>query len=171
MPIVSIAKREEELLVYKTGSQVDMAFIKQVQPQPRSDIAIHEDGDVYIVNLHPNQRNASSHSKNLRASTEQNYKEHPEAEDNALAATDIVKLFQRIRDESHRFAVSYHTVLKRQQQTKNQLEEIPGVGPKTRAKLLKKFGSISRIRNASLTDLEKIVDKELAKKIMLMLSS
>lgn len=171
VPIVSIAKREEELLVYKTGSQVDMAFIKQVQPQPRSDIAIHEDGDVYIVNLHPNQRNASSHSKNLRASTEQNYKEHPEAEDNALAATDIVKLFQRIRDESHRFAVSYHTVLKRQQQTKNQLEEIPGVGPKTRAKLLKKFGSISRIRNASLTDLEKIVDKELAKKIMLMLSS
>lgn len=102
---------------------------------------------------------------------EQNHKEHPEAEDNALAATDIVKLFQRIRDESHRFAVSYHTALKRQQQTKNQLEEIPGVGPKTRAKLLKKFGSINHIRNAPLTDLEKIVGKELAKKIMLMLSS
>ena len=132
---------------------------------------IHEDGDVYVVNLHPSQRNAGSHSKNLRASTEQNYKEPPEIEDNNLATTDIVKLFQRIRDESHRFAVSYHTALKRQQQTKNQLEEIPGVGPKTRAKLLKKFGSINRIRSASLTDLEKIVDKDLAKKIMLMLSS
>ena len=171
VPIISIAKREEELLVHKTGSQVDMAFIKQVQSQPRVDIAIHEDGDIYIVNLHPSQRNAGSHSKNLRASTEQNYKECLETEDSALAATDIIKLFQRIRDESHRFAVSYHTALKRQQQTKNQLEEIPGIGPKTRAKLLKKFGSISRIRNASLTDLEKIVDKELAKKIMLMLSS
>ena len=171
VPIISIAKREEELLVHQTGSQIDTAFIKQVQSQPRVDIAIHEDGDVYVVNLHPSQRNAGSHSKNLRASTEQNYREHPETENSTLATTDIVKLFQRIRDESHRFAVSYHTALKRQQQTKNQLEEIPGVGPKTRAKLLKKFGSISRIRNASLTDLEKIVDKELAKKIMLMLSS
>lgn len=171
VPIISIAKREEELLVHKTGSQIDTAFIKQVRLQPRANIAIHEDGDVYVVNLHPSQRNAGSHSKNLRASTEQNYNKHLEVEDNVLATTDIVKLFQRIRDESHRFAVSYHTMLKRQQQTKNQLEEIPGVGPKTRAKLLKKFGSISRIRNASLTDLEKIVGKELAKKIMLMLSS
>ena len=171
VPIISIAKREEELLVHKTGSQIDIAFIEQVRSQPRTDIMIHEDGDVYVVNLHPSQRNAGSHSKNLRASTEQNYKEPPEIEDNNLATTDIVKLFQRIRDESHRFAVSYHTVLKRQQQTKNQLEEIPGVGPKTRAKLLKKFGSINHIRNASLTDLEKIVGKELAKKIMLMLSS
>ena len=171
MPIVSIAKREEELLVHKINSQIDTTFIEQMRSQPSADIAIHEDGDVYVVNLHPGQRNAGSHSKNLRASIEQNHKEHPEAEDNALAATDIVKLFQRIRDESHRFAVSYHTALKRQQQTKNQLEEIPGVGPKTRAKLLKKFGSINHIRNAPLTDLEKIVSKELAKKIMLMLSS
>ena len=171
MPIISIAKREEELLVHQTGSQIDTAFIKQVQSQPRSDIAIHEDGDVYVVNLHPSQRNAGSHSKNLRASTEQNYKEHSKTDKNILAATDIVKLFQRIRDESHRFAVSYHTALKRQQQTKNQLEEIPGVGPKTRAKLLKKFGSINHVRSASLTDLEKIVGKELAKKIKLMLSS
>jgi len=171
VPIVSIAKREEELLVHKTGSQIDIAFIEQVRLQLRVDIAIHEDGDVYVVNLHPGQRNAGSHSKNLRASTEQNRKERPTTDESGLATTDIIKLFQHIRDESHRFAVSYHTALKRQQQTKNQLEEIPGVGPKTRAKLLKKFGSISRIRNASLTDLEKIVDKELAKKIMLMLSS
>ena len=171
VPIISIAKREEELLVHKIGSQINTAFIKQVQSQPRSGIAIHEDGDVYVVNLHPSQRNAGSHSKNLRASTEQNHKEHSKTDKNIIAATDIVKLFQRIRDESHRFAVSYHTALKRQQQTKNQLEEIPGVGPKTRAKLLKKFGSVNHVRSASLTDLEKIVGKELAKKIKLMLSS
>ena len=171
VPIISIAKREEELLVHKTGSQIDIAFIEQVRLQSRADIAIYEDGDVYVVNLHPGQRNAGSHSKNLRASTEQNYKEYSKTDENALATTDIVKLFQRIRDESHRFAVSYHTALKRQQQTKNQLEEIPGVGPKTRAKLLKKFGSINHIRNAPLTDLEKIIGKELAKKIKLMLSS
>ena len=53
VPIVSIAKREEELLVYKIGSQIDTAFIEYIQSQPRADITIHEDGDVYIVNLHP----------------------------------------------------------------------------------------------------------------------
>ena len=165
VPIISIAKREEELLVHKTGSQIDTAFIKQIQSQPQSGIAIHEGGDVYVVNLHPSQRNAGSHSKNLRASTEQNYKKHLEAEDNTLAATDIVKLFQRIRDESHRFAVSYHTTLKRQQQTKNQLEEIPGIGPKTRAKLLKKFGSMKKIFEATSEDLEVEIGKQKAQLI------
>ena len=159
-PIVSIAKREEELLVHKTGSQIDTAFIEHIQSQPRMGIAIHEDGGVYVVNLHPDQRNAGSHSKNLRASVEQTRNEHPTAAENTLAATDIVKLFQRIRDESHRFAVSYHTALKRQQQTKNQLEEIPGVGPKTRAKLLRKFGSIKKIFEASSEELEAEIGKQ-----------
>ena len=165
VPIISIAKREEELLVHKTGSQIDTAFIKQVRSQPRANIAIHEDGEVYVVNLHPSQRNAGSHSKNLRASTEQNYNKHLEVEDNVLATTDIVKLFQRIRDESHRFAVSYHTALKRQQQTKNQLEEIPGVGPKTRAKLLKKFGSFRNVANATENDLASVIGQSRAQTV------
>ena len=165
VPIVSIAKREEELLVHKTGSQIDIAFIEQIRSQSRTDIMIHEDGDVYIVNLHPSQRNASSHSKNLRASVEQTHHERPTADENTLATTDIIKLFQRIRDESHRFAVSYHTALKRQQQTKNQLEEIPGVGPKTRAKLLKKFGSMKKIFEAAGEDLEAEIGKQKARLI------
>ena len=162
VPIVSIAKREEELLVHKTGSQIDTAFIKQMRSQPWADIAIHEDGEVYVVNLHPGQRNAGSHSKNLRASTEQTHHERPTADESSLATTDIVKLFQRIRDESHRFAVSYHTALKRQQQTKNQLEEIPGIGPKTRAKLLKKFGSFRNIVSATEDDLASVIGQSRA---------
>ncbi len=162
VPIISIAKREEELLVHKTGSQIDTAFIEQMRLQPRADIAIHEDGDVYMVNLHPGQRNAGSHSKNLRASMEQTRNERPTADENILATTDIVKLFQRIRDESHRFAVSYHTALKRQQQTKNQLEEIPGIGPKTRAKLLKKFGSFRNVVSATEDDLASVIGQSRA---------
>jgi excinuclease ABC subunit C len=65
----------------------------------------------------------------------------------------IVKLLQRIRDESHRFAVSYHTVLKRQRQTASQLEEIPGIGPATRKKLIQSFGSLRAVKNASRTQL------------------
>lgn len=61
----------------------------------------------------------------------------------------IVKLLQRIRDESHRFAVSYHTVLKRQKQTASELEEIPGVGPATRKKLIQSFGSLRAVKVAT----------------------
>ena len=166
VPIVSIAKREEELLVHKTDSQINMAFIEQMRSQPRVDIAIHEDGDVYIVNLHPSQRNAGSHSKNLRASTEQTRKECPTTDESGLATTDIIKLFQRIRDESHRFAVSYHTALKRQQQTKNQLEEIPGVGPKTRRKLIRKFGSVTGVSRASIQELSMTIGEQKAKTVV-----
>lgn len=165
MPIVSIAKREEELLVHKTNSQIDTAFIEQMRSQLRTDIMVHEDGDVYVVNLHPGQLNAGSHSKNLRASVEQTRNERPTADENTLAATDIVKLFQRIRDESHRFAVSYHTALKRQQQTKNQLEEIPGVGPKTRRKLIRKFGSVTGVSRASIQELSMAIGEQKAKTV------
>lgn len=165
VPIISIAKREEELLVHKIGSQVDTAFIEQMRLQPRTDIAIHEDGEVYVANLHPSQRNAGSHSKNLRASTEQTRNKRPTTDESSLATTDIVKLFQRIRDESHRFAVSYHTALKRQQQTKNQLEEIPGIGPKTRQKLIRKFGSVTGVSRASLQELSIVIGEQKAKTV------
>jgi excinuclease ABC subunit C len=56
--------------------------------------------------------------------------------------TNLVKLLQRIRDESHRFAVSYHSVLKVKRQTTSALDEIPGIGPTTRKKLLRQFGSL-----------------------------
>jgi excinuclease ABC subunit C len=49
--------------------------------------------------------------------------------------------------------VSYHTVLKRQKQTASNLEEIPGIGPATRRKLIKTFGSLRNVNTASTTDL------------------
>ena len=154
LPIISIAKREEEIIIHKTGSQIDVARIEELQKSIHRDIAIYEDGDVYVVNLHPTQRNAGSHSKNLRGSAIDDDSSRDDFTKSSIATTDIVKLFQRIRDESHRFAVSYHTALKRQNQTKNQLEEIPGIGPKTRAKLLRKFGSVKKIIEADYTELQ-----------------
>ena len=72
-------------------------------------------------------------------------------------STHIVKLLQRIRDESHRFAVSYHTVLKRAKQTASVLEEIPGIGPATRRKLIRSFGSLRAVQAASSQDIMKSV--------------
>lgn len=151
IPIVSIAKREEEILIHQIGSLVTL-------PQEIKDAGITHDGDITVINLHPGQANAGAHSKNLRAGA-QTYR-----------YSDITKFFQRIRDESHRFAVSYHTTLKRQSAAKSQLEDIPGVGPKTRAKLLRYFGSLKAVRSASRQELAAVVGDRLAAAIKLMLS-
>lgn len=79
--------------------------------------------------------------------------------------TNLVKLLQRIRDESHRFAVSYHTVLKRHQQTASVLDDIPGIGPVTRKKLIKTFGSTRGVMAASTGELTAAVGPKMAAKL------
>ena len=74
--------------------------------------------------------------------------------------THIIKLLQRIRDESHRFAVSYHTVLKRSGQTKSLLDDIPGVGPVIRKKLIRQFGSARGVASASLEDMQSAIGEK-----------
>lgn len=71
--------------------------------------------------------------------------------------TNLVKLLQRIRDESHRFAVSYHSVLKSKRVTASLLDDIPTIGPATKKKLLRSFGSVRVLAGASQTDIEKVV--------------
>lgn len=71
--------------------------------------------------------------------------------------TNLTKLLQRIRDESHRFAVSYHSVLKTKRQTASLLDDIPTIGPVTRKKLLRTFGSMRGITQARDQDLEKVL--------------
>ena len=171
VPIISIAKREEEVIVHKTKSCVDLSYIQQLQRMLNQNVAIFEDGDVYIVNLHSGQRNAGSHSKNLRAADDslvmsvQAQVSNSDNINTLFASTDIIKLFQRIRDESHRFAVSYHSTLKRKNATKSILDDIHGIGPKTKRKLLRHFGSLGNIKKASIEDISKITNDSLAKKI------
>ena len=62
-------------------------------------------------------------------------------------------LVQRVRDEAHRFAVSYHRRLRQKQSLASTLEEIPGIGPRRRRSLLKTFGSLDAIRQASIEEL------------------
>jgi excinuclease ABC subunit C len=81
---------------------------------------------------------------------------------NVPHSTNLVKLLQRVRDESHRFAVSYHSVLKQKRQTASSLEEIPGIGPATRKKLLRTFGSVRGLSAASLQDVTAVVGAQKA---------
>lgn len=147
-PTISIAKREEEVVIHKTRSHIGLTKLYQLMKNPELGVFVEESGEYIIVNLHAGQRNASSHSKNLRG-----------APDLVMTYTDVTKLFQRIRDESHRFAISYHSVLKRAKQTASSLEEIPGIGPATRRKLIRTFGSLRGVQQATHDQLEEAIGK------------
>lgn len=76
--------------------------------------------------------------------------------------SNVIKLLQRIRDESHRFAVTYHSVLKLKRQTMSKLDEVPGFGPATRKKLIKEFGSMRGVAQAHDWELEKVIGEKKA---------
>ncbi|MGO9207276.1 MAG: excinuclease ABC subunit UvrC [Candidatus Limnocylindrales bacterium] len=62
-------------------------------------------------------------------------------------------LVQRLRDEAHRFAITYHRALRGRRQTSSALEEVPGLGPKRRRALLHAFGSVKRMREATVEEI------------------
>jgi len=70
---------------------------------------------------------------------------------------DALFLLQRMRDEAHRFVITYHRLLRSKQSTKSILDEVPGIGPKLKKKLLNHFGSLKKIRAASDDALADIV--------------
>jgi excinuclease ABC subunit C len=68
-------------------------------------------------------------------------------------ASEGLYLLQRIRDEAHRFAISFHRSTRGRAMTASLLDGIEGLGPTRRAKLLEAFGSTSGVRAASLAEL------------------
>lgn len=121
LPFIGLAKREEQIVIHKIGSNVTLN--EETMRKLRGYAT--ESEDFILINL--------PHTTNL------------------------VKLLQRIRDESHRFAVSYHSVLKQKRQTASLLEEIPGFGPATRKKLLKQFGSMKGVMEANQIEVEQLI--------------
>ncbi len=76
-----------------------------------------------------------------------------------------LRILIAMRDEAHRFATSYHYLLRDRKMTDSRLDSIPGVGSKRKKALLKAFGSLRGIKNASHDDLKAVVGEKLAKKI------
>jgi excinuclease ABC subunit C len=79
----------------------------------------------------------------------------PTASEPILLPRDSQALYlvQRIRDEAHRFALTYHRQVRGRSSIRSQLDEIPGIGPTRKSALLKRFGSVQKIREASLDEL------------------
>ena len=70
--------------------------------------------------------------------------------------SESLYLLQRIRDESHRFAITYHRQLRKKDMKDSVLDGVAGLGPSRRARLIKEFGSTNKIRQATLEDLLKL---------------
>ncbi len=126
VPMIGLAKREEEIVVHleKSNVAINKSELHRLN-------AITTESDDFTLVLLP---------KNSHA----------------------VKLLQRIRDESHRFAVSYHSVLKQKRQTASMLDDIPTIGPATRKKLIRTFGSLRGVMQARDADVEKLIGEKKA---------
>jgi excinuclease ABC subunit C len=84
---------------------------------------------------------------------------------NLPSNTEASYLLQRIRDEAHRFAITYNRSSREKKMTQSALDTISGVGPKLKKRLLTYFGSVQKIREASQVSLEQIAGEKIAKKI------
>jgi excinuclease ABC subunit C len=78
-----------------------------------------------------------------------------------LPLDDIaLRLLIKVRDESHRFANSFHSKLRDKRIVESKLDNIPGIGPKRKKALLKRFGSVEKVRNASINEIKEVVKSE-----------
>ena len=85
-----------------------------------------------------------------------------------LAATSpALYLVQRLRDEAHRFAITYHRDLRAKRTVRSAFDDLPGVGPKRKRELLKVFGSIKRVREAPVEQIAAVpgIGRSLAERI------
>lgn len=81
------------------------------------------------------------------------------------ADSELFRLLTRMQDEVHRFAITFHRQKRSKRQTKSELDTIPGVGAKTKELLIKTFGSVKRIKEASLQQLQVVVGRAKGQKL------
>jgi excinuclease ABC subunit C len=77
----------------------------------------------------------------------------------------VLHLIQQIRDETHRFAVTFHRLRRGKRHTKSALREIAGVGPRTTEKILRAFGSVANARRAGIEKMSEVVPRKIAEKV------
>jgi excinuclease ABC subunit C len=85
----------------------------------------------------------------------------------ALTPNDpALLLVQRIRDEAHRFAVTFHRKARSMRDLRSELDDVPGVGPRRRRSLLRAFGSLSAVRRATREELTSVVGPKVASAVI-----
>ncbi len=90
---------------------------------------------------------------------------------NLERTSPALKLFQNVRDEAHRFAVSFHRVRREKKSFSSPLDEIPGLGKKRKARLLAHYKSIDEIQKAPLEELARLIGEKTARELKARLKS
>ena len=78
---------------------------------------------------------------------------------------ETLKILQRLRDEAHRFGITHHRKLRSKRNIKSALDDIDGIGPKRKKELIKRFGTISNIRNATMEELMEVIPEKIAEAV------
>ncbi len=84
---------------------------------------------------------------------------------NILKESPLFSLLSQMQDEVHRYAISYHRLLRSKAQTKSILDEVEGLGEVRKKKLLRHFGSLKGIRESSVEELSKIIPYDVALRV------
>jgi excinuclease ABC subunit C len=79
---------------------------------------------------------------------------------------EALYLLQRIRDEAHRFAITFQKNSRKKDLTSSALDEIEGIGEKTKMKLLSHFGSVEMLKKAGLKEIAALTSEKIAEKIL-----
>ena len=94
----------------------------------------------------------------------------PESPEPIILPRDSQGLFllQRLRDEAHRFAITFHRQLRSQKSLKSKIDDVPGIGPKKRKLLINHFGSMKNIQKSSIEEISSLpgINKSLAKTLL-----
>lgn len=176
IPFIGLAKREEQIVIKKQriigNKQQDIVAVASTSiPVIPSEVeeSSQESGEDLSAPPSGSGRDGGSGGSNVTLDTQAMHRLGgfaTESEDFILVNlphnTNVVKLLQRIRDESHRFAVTYHSVLKVKHQTASVLDDIPTIGPATRKKLIKTFGSMRGVLQARDQDLVHLLGEKKA---------
>ena len=78
----------------------------------------------------------------------------------------MLHLVQQVRDEAHRFAVTFHRTRRNASRLRSELDLIPGVGEKTVTKLLRHFGSLERVKQAREMEIAEVTGRAVAKRVV-----
>ncbi|MBT4335405.1 excinuclease ABC subunit C, partial [bacterium] len=116
----------------------------------------------------PQLNAASKHVKNIPIISiakreEEIYQPHKKNTLKLSKNNEVLKLLQRIRDEAHRFAITGYKIKHTKANKESKLDNIPGIGPKTKKILLKKYGSLNEVNKLSNKELILLIGKNKAK--------
>ena len=156
----------------------DFAMMREVITRRYSKLPEHEFPDIVLIDGGLGQINAAgevfkeigkdgiAELLSLAKRDEEIYKYGESVPYSFPKEWEALKIFQRVRDEAHRFGITYHRKLRSKRVISSELDKVEGVGTKTREVLLKEFGSVKKILEEDIDSLARFVPRKVAENIL-----